>query len=233
MDTGHQWMMPYCSMGSCIILPHQPCAAMHLKPFVAHIFRTSLADDDTDQYSCVDTYMHNVPHSTLHLQRQDHVATPAGFDRRIDTLDRTLIMLQCQWEDETTIPCTGHKLKRGHGTEHCMCMQERLGMAQDCSSSAELELELLQCQLAQAEAALQSERQKSAELQRQIEASQGCALLTQMELQNSMSRAERLAGLVCQAEQQRKGYDPISHAFCSSVAVSNILQSQNTVLHNL
>ena len=85
-------------------------------------------------------------------------------------------------------------------------MQEHLGIAQDCSNSSELELELLQCQLAQAEAALHAERQRAAELQRQVEASQGCAMLTQLELHNSMSRAERLAGLVSQVDQERKGY---------------------------
>lgn len=84
-------------------------------------------------------------------------------------------------------------------------MQGRLGMAQDCSSSMDLELEVLQCQLTQAEAALQSERLKSAELQRQVDVSQGCAMLTQMELETSVSRADRMAGLVCQAEQHRKG----------------------------
>ena len=85
-------------------------------------------------------------------------------------------------------------------------MQEHLGIAQDCSNSSELELELLQCQLAQAEAALHAERQRAAELQRQMEASQGCAMLTQLELHNSMSRAERLAGLVSHVDQERKGY---------------------------
>ena len=90
-------------------------------------------------------------------------------------------------------------------SQHCSFLQERLGTAQVCSSSSEPELELLHCQLAQAEAALHSERQRSAELQSQVEASQGCAMLTQLELQKSLKRAEHLAGLVCQAEQQRKG----------------------------
>ena len=79
-------------------------------------------------------------------------------------------------------------------------------MAQDYSSSSELELELLQCQLAQAEAALHAERQRAAELQGQVEASQGCAMLTQLELHSSMSRAEHLAGLVSKADHERKGY---------------------------
>ena len=71
--------------------------------------------------------------------------------------------------------------------------------------STEEELQQLQSQLAQVEAALRAEQHSCSLLREQAEESQGYAVQAQVQLQRSHSRAERLAALVNQADQQRKG----------------------------
>ncbi len=66
------------------------------------------------------------------------------------------------------------------------------------------ELEFLQSQLAQTEAALRAEQHSCELLREQAEESKGCAVQAQAQLQRSHSRAERLAALVNQADQQLK-----------------------------
>ena len=65
----------------------------------------------------------------------------------------------------------------------------------------------LEQQLAQAEAALRAERRQCDALREQAEQSQGCAVQAQLQLRRSHSRAERLAVLVNEADQERKGYN--------------------------
>lgn len=106
------------------------------------------------------------------------------------------------------LPCLG---ANWNGMVYTWCidavkmLQERLGLARDGSSSSEWELQMLQCQLTQAEQALHAERERSGQLQGQVQASQGCVKQAQLELQRVQQRAERLGKLVSQAEQQRKG----------------------------
>ena len=71
--------------------------------------------------------------------------------------------------------------------------------------TGEEELQQLHNQLAQTEAALRAEQHSCSLLQEQAEENQGYAVQAQVQLQRSHSREERLAALVNQADQQRKG----------------------------
>ncbi len=64
---------------------------------------------------------------------------------------------------------------------------------------------LLQDQLAQTEAALRAEQHSCELLREEADESKGCAVQAQVQLEISHSRAERLAALVNQANQQREG----------------------------
>ena len=63
----------------------------------------------------------------------------------------------------------------------------------------------LQRQLAQAEAALRAKQHQCELLKEEVEESQGNMVQAQVQLQRSHSRAERLAGLVNEANQERRG----------------------------
>ncbi|DBB06362.1 TPA: hypothetical protein ACH3X1_011930 [Trebouxia sp. C0004] len=64
---------------------------------------------------------------------------------------------------------------------------------------------LLQHQLAQTEAALRAEQHSCELLRKEAEESKGCAVQAKVQLEISYSKAERLAALVNQANQQRRG----------------------------
>ena len=66
--------------------------------------------------------------------------------------------------------------------------------------------------LAQAEAALRAEQRQCNALREQAEQSQGYAIQAQLQLRRAHSRAERLAALVIEADQERKGYN---ECFCA------------------
>lgn len=91
-------------------------------------------------------------------------------------------------------------------------MQDHLSGAASCQGPPSEPLQLhgewasLQSRLAQTEAALRAEQHSCALLREQAEESRGCAVQAQVQLEISHSRAERLAALVNQANQQRKGY---------------------------
>ncbi|KAL3153975.1 hypothetical protein ABBQ32_013531 [Trebouxia sp. C0010 RCD-2024] len=68
-----------------------------------------------------------------------------------------------------------------------------------------LERQSLERHLAQAEAALKAEQLQCDALREQARQSQGCAIQAQMQLRRSHSRAERLAALVNEADQARRG----------------------------
>lgn len=90
-------------------------------------------------------------------------------------------------------------------------MQDHLGGAGSLQGVAWVpaqlqgELGLLQDLLAQTEAALRAEQHSCELLREEAEESKGCAVQAQVQLEISHSRAERLAALVNQANQQRKG----------------------------
>ena len=75
-----------------------------------------------------------------------------------------------------------------------------------------LQRQSMERQLAQAEAALRAEQRQCEALRQQAEQSQGCAVQAQLQLRRSHSRAERLAALVNEADQERKGCDADSCA---------------------
>ena len=95
---------------------------------------------------------------------------------------------------------------------HQVTMQDHLGGAGSLQGvpwvPAQLQGEwaLLQEQLAHTEAALRAEQHSCKLLREEAEESRGCAEQAQVQLEVSHSRAERLAALVNQANQQRKGY---------------------------
>lgn len=70
-----------------------------------------------------------------------------------------------------------------------------------------LQTQSLERQLYQAKAALRAEQRQCDALREQAEQSQGCAAQAQLQLRRSHSRAERLAALVNEANQERKGCD--------------------------
>ena len=84
-----------------------------------------------------------------------------------------------------------------------------------------LQRQSMERQLAQAEAALRAEQRHCEALREQAEQSQGCAVQAQLQLRKSHSRAERLAALVNEADQERKGCDEYFCAvrLCSTVSV--------------
>ncbi len=95
-----------------------------------------------------------------------------------------------------------------HVTHH-MTMQDHLGGAgSQCVPWVPVQLQgewgLVQDQLAQTEAALRAEQHSCELLREEAEESKGCAVQAQVQLEISHSRAERLAALVNQANQQRK-----------------------------
>lgn len=85
-----------------------------------------------------------------------------------------------------------------------------------------LERQSLERHLAQAEAALKAEQLQCDALREQARQSQGCAIQAQMQLRRSHSRAERLAALVNEADQARRGYDGFL-LFCTTATVLDAL----------
>ena len=79
----------------------------------------------------------------------------------------------------------------------------------------------LERQLAQAEAALRAEQHQCDALRQQAEQSRGCAAQAQLQLRRNHSRAERLAALVNEADQDRKGCNEYLCAvrLCTTVSV--------------
>lgn len=78
-------------------------------------------------------------------------------------------------------------------------------------------------QLAQAEAALRAEQHQCDALRAQAKQSQGCALQAQLQLRRSHSRAERLAALWSEADEERKGCDNYFNAVrpCTTVLLDH------------
>jgi len=95
--------------------------------------------------------------------------------------------------------------------KHQMKTQDHLGGAGSLQGVPRMPVQLqgewglLQDQLAQTEAALRAEQHSCELLREEAEESKGCAVQAQVQLEISHSRAERLAALVNQANQQRKG----------------------------
>lgn len=92
------------------------------------------------------------------------------------------------------------------------------GLERQSSEWQGLEKQSLGRQLAQAEAALKAEQLQCDALREQARQSQGCAIQAQVQLRRSHSRAERLAALVNEADQARRGYDGFL-LFCTTATV--------------
>lgn len=127
-------------------------------------------------------------------------------------------------------------------------MQDRLSGAASCQGPPSEPLQLqgewasLQSRLAQTEAALRAEQHSCALLREQAEESRGCAVQAQVQLEISHSRAERLAALVNQANQQRKGYAQLTafldcrctmcfvYAGCTCSKIQAVMSHVNLIL---
>ena len=101
-------------------------------------------------------------------------------------------------------------------------------LARGQSHSMEIQSLLMQSQqLAQAEAALRAEQRQCNALREQAEQSQGFAVQAQLQLRRAHSRAERLAALVIEAEQVRKGYN---ECFCADRMCTTICGFDDALL---
>ena len=92
-----------------------------------------------------------------------------------------------------------------------------------------LERRSLERQLAQAEATLKAEQRQCDALREQAQQSRGCAAQAQLQLRRSHSRAERLAALVNEADQERRGYKYFRLCITVHVPLAALLAHASTL----